>query len=142
MQYLEFRSRAEFFRTPLKPSWFDHNYLMIVQENKDDWSRIKPLILHQDCPDRIKHFYTMHPKWYIRLTAMLNKFSWRKYVVQATNDEKSTVRAAAYRRLLENIGESPIKALDLLKKMEEDKRTHNYFDMNDIRDFLQKEGQI
>lgn len=140
MKYLDFRSRAEFYRTPLKPSFFIE-HLAGLEFETYGWAVIKPLILHQDCPEFLREPYMAHPLWYVRLTAMLNKFSWRKYAVRATKDPKSTVRAAAYKRLLENIGESPIKALDLLAQIEEDKRTHNYFNMTELRTFLIQEGQ-
>lgn len=138
MKYLNFRSRAEFYRTDLAPEFFDQQ-MAGLEETKWDkysWGQIKPLILHKDCPERFVAQYVDSDLWYIRLTAMLNKHSWKKYARKAISDKKSTVRAAAYRRIMTNIDQSPIGKPELLEIMAKDTRTHNYFVMSEVLEWL------
>lgn len=134
MKYLHFRSRAEFYRTDVPETFFTH--ALKLHECGGNWKDIKPLIMHKDCPDYVRQPFTKSDKWFIRLTAMLNKYSWKKYAVEALNDVKSTVRAAAIKRLLYNENESPKTRKELLTMVVNDKMLHSYFDLSKVQDDL------
>jgi len=122
-----FSSKKEFFNTNLRESTIRkfHNQVKARGHREMQWDRVKLILLHKNCPEDITRRYSIHPLWYVRLVAMLNKNTWREYADYAARlDFKSTVRAAAIRRLWYEGVWSEEKVKEQVKK---DIRVQRYF---------------
>jgi hypothetical protein len=100
--FSRFSSKKAFLDANLRPSTIQKLYDGVKYAGRGGmlWTEVKLILLHKNCPDNIRNYYAKNSVWYIRLVAMLNKHSWRKYALDAVyTDPKSTVRSAAIRRL-------------------------------------------
>lgn len=64
------------------------------------WPEQKLVMRHPQCPLFVLELYANHPRWYVRIVAMLNQTNWRRFIERAMQDKKSTVRFCAYRRAI------------------------------------------
>lgn len=130
MKYIYFgkyTSKKAFFDANLRESTIRKLYDGVKRPGRAGlrWFEIKLILLHKNCPADLRARYAKSPVWYVRLVARLNKYSWKDYAVDtALSDPKSTVRAAAIKRLHY---EGQYSDNDVLESLKADTRIRNYF---------------
>jgi hypothetical protein len=133
MEFLEFKTKTQFTQSDLSHSWFikNHNELKVSRNN---WKSIKSILLHKDCPFFLKDEYASNPIWWKRFPVLLSNRSWVNYFNSAIKDPSSTIRQAAYKRVLFDQNSTNIIPLrELFILIRNDKKVHNYFNYKFIK---------
>lgn len=124
---LGFKNQKTFFAADLT----DEQFGRWSQEHDSNWSIIKGLLKHKDCPAWLALKIAQSPEWWKRLVAFCARPYRRTMFSLAIKDPKSTVRAAAYKGALKVGPEddwggwlSPEEVRALVSK---DERVHGYF---------------
>jgi hypothetical protein len=90
-----------------------------------DWHEARRLLKHPDCPVEFAEHFLQSNVWYIRLAAGLSKPNVQNLLPKLFKDPKSTVRAAAFKRVLadEKFDHLFLEVRDLIVQ---DERIKNY----------------
>lgn len=124
-------NKKNFLAADLQPTALS----FVAGHPESTWNDQKLVLLHKNCPDAVTEAFLLSPVWYKRLTAGLAKHKRAKYLPRLYVDQKSTVRAAAYKTaLVENLDNTA----EVAKRILEDKWVHGYFySFHDRRKYIE-----
>lgn len=116
-------TQKSFFSTDIEPD----TLFRLIHANTGNWKIEKLILRHKDCPQSVHIAYMKDHRWFVRLTAGLNKHMRAEYARLLFSDPKSTVRAAAYKTVLDM---EPENAQEICQKIVNDTQVHGYFYSN------------
>lgn len=102
--------------------WSQYQLAAWYRWYKENWEDVKLILLHKNCPQKIRERYINSSVWWKRIPALLCKHVRHKYWHRAVKDSHRFVRKCAYNGHYYGIKEGyQIPKIEVLELMEKDK---------------------